>query len=47
MRRAVQALAERRLDPLPLVSARYPLARAEAALEHAARRGALKVLVDG
>jgi 2-desacetyl-2-hydroxyethyl bacteriochlorophyllide A dehydrogenase len=44
--RAVAVLAAGTLDPLPLVEARYPLARADQALAHAARRGALKILVD-
>jgi threonine dehydrogenase-like Zn-dependent dehydrogenase len=34
------------IDPRPLIDARYPLARADQALEHAARRGTLKVLVS-
>jgi len=42
----VTALASGRVDPRPLVAARYPLSEADAALEHAGRRGALKVLVD-
>lgn len=45
--RAISALAEGRVDPSPLVTARYPLSRAEEALAHAARRGSLKVLVEG
>jgi len=45
LQRAVTALAAG-LDPTPLVAARYPLARADAALEHAARKGTLKVLVE-
>jgi threonine dehydrogenase-like Zn-dependent dehydrogenase len=35
-----------RVDPRPLVEARYPLADALAAFDHAARPGALKILVD-
>ncbi len=46
MRRAIAALAEGTIDPLPLIEARYPLARADEALTHAGRRGALKILVD-
>jgi hypothetical protein len=34
------------LDPRPLVEARYPLAEVVAAFDHAARPGALKILVD-
>lgn len=45
MKRAVDVLASGRVDPMPLVEARYPLTRADEALAHAARRGALKVLV--
>ena len=43
---ALELLARGAVDPLPLVEARYPLAQALAAFEHAARPGALKVLVD-
>jgi len=43
---ALELLAAGRVDPLPLVEARYPLADAVAAFEHAARPGTLKVLVD-
>ena len=43
---AVASLARGDVDPRPLVEARYPLADAVAAFEHAARPGALKVLVD-
>ncbi len=46
MRAAVACLAEGRVDPTPLIAARYPLARAEEALAHADRSGALKVLID-
>ena len=46
MQRAVDALAAGAVDPRPLVEARYPLARADEALAHAARRGAMKILVD-
>lgn len=42
---ALRLLAERRVDPRPLVAARYPLARGVEAFEHAARPGVLKVLV--
>jgi len=43
---ALAALASGRVDPRPLVEARYALADGVAAFAHAARRGALKVLVD-
>jgi threonine dehydrogenase-like Zn-dependent dehydrogenase len=43
---ALELLARGAVDPRPLVEARYPLAQAVAAFEHAARPGALKVLVD-
>jgi threonine dehydrogenase-like Zn-dependent dehydrogenase len=46
LHRAVASLGAG-LDPTPLVAARYPLARADEALAHAARRGTLKVLVEG
>ncbi|MEA2749142.1 MAG: hypothetical protein QOI41_3285 [Myxococcales bacterium] len=46
MSRAVEVLASGAVDPRPLVEARYPLARADEALAHAGRRGALKVLID-
>lgn len=47
MRRAVELLREGRIDPTPLIAARYPLAEADRALERAGRRGTLKVLVEG
>jgi threonine dehydrogenase-like Zn-dependent dehydrogenase len=43
--RAVATLAAGRVDPTPLIEARYPLDEADRALAHAGRRGALKVLV--
>jgi len=43
---AIDLLADRRIDPLPLIHARYALDCAPAAFEHAARPGVLKVLVD-
>jgi len=43
---ALSALARGDVDPRPLVEARYPLAEAVAAFDHAARPGALKVLVE-
>jgi threonine dehydrogenase-like Zn-dependent dehydrogenase len=43
---ALALLTEGRVDPRGLVEARYPLANAIAAFEHAARPGALKILVD-
>jgi len=43
---ALALLETGRVDPLPLVEARYPLARGVEALAHAGRRGALKILVD-
>ena len=42
---ALEALAAGRVDPRPLIEVVYPLAKAVAAFEHAARPGALKVLV--
>jgi threonine dehydrogenase-like Zn-dependent dehydrogenase len=46
MSRAVDVLASGTVDPRPLIEARYPLERADEALAHAGRRGALKVLID-
>jgi threonine dehydrogenase-like Zn-dependent dehydrogenase len=43
---ALARLARGDVDPRPLVEARYPLADALAAFAHAARPGALKVLVE-
>ena len=43
---ALALLAEGRVDPRPLIEARYPLADAVRAFEHAARPATLKVLVD-
>ena len=43
---ALAALASGRVDPLPLIDAVYPLTEGLAAMEHAARRGALKVLIQ-
>ena len=43
---ALALLAEGRVDPRALVEARYPLADAVAAFDHAGRPGTLKILVD-
>ncbi len=43
---AITALAEGRIQVEPLIHAVYPLDEAEDALEHAARPGTLKVLLD-
>lgn len=43
---ALDLLAERRVSVEPLIHARYPLARATTAFEHAQRPGVLKVLVE-
>ena len=43
---ALSALVRADVDPRPLVEARYPLGEAVAAFDHAARPGALKVLVE-
>jgi len=43
---ALRLLADGLVDPLPLVQACYPLSEPTAAFDHAARRGALKVLLD-
>lgn len=47
MGRALSVLADGRIDPRPLIAARYPLDQAADALEHASRRGTLKILIDG
>ncbi len=47
LRAAIAHLAQGRIDPLPLIAARYPLESATDAFEHARRPGTLKVLVDG
>lgn len=44
---AVDWLARGHIDPRPFIAARYPLAQAEEALQHAAMRNVLKVLVTG
>lgn len=44
---AIRLLAEGAVDVASLVHARYPLEEGIAALEHAARRGVLKVLIEG
>ena len=44
---ALRLLAQGLVDVQALISARYPLGEAEAALDHAGRRGVLKVLVEG
>lgn len=46
IQRAVDMLACGGVDPSGLVEARYPLARADEALAHAGRRGAMKILID-
>jgi len=43
---ALALLARGDVDPRPLVEARYPLAEALAAFDHAARPGTLKILVE-
>jgi threonine dehydrogenase-like Zn-dependent dehydrogenase len=43
---AMRLLAERRVDPLPLVTARYTLDRSLEAFRHAGQPGALKVLIE-
>jgi threonine dehydrogenase-like Zn-dependent dehydrogenase len=46
LRPALNLLARGAVNPGPLIDARYPLSRAVAAFEHAARPGALKILVE-
>jgi len=45
--RAIDVLAGGRIDPRPLIDARFPLAEADRALARAGQRGVLKVLIDG
>ena len=42
---ALRLLAEEKVDPRPLIEARYPLEEGLAAFERARRAGALKVLL--
>ncbi len=46
MQRAIEMLDSDRLDPTPLIQARYDLLNADEALRRAGRPGTLKVLVD-
>lgn len=46
LRNAVALLDTSALDPRPLIAAHYPFVEAMKALEHAARRGVLKVLLS-
>lgn len=43
---ALRLLEQKLVDVLPLIHARYPLSEALSAFEHAARPGALKVLIE-
>lgn len=43
---AIRLLGRGLIDVEPLIDARYPLSEAMTAFEHAARRGALKILLD-
>lgn len=43
---ALQLLADKAVQVTPLIEARYPLSQGLSALEHAARPGALKILLD-
>lgn len=43
---AIKVLERGRVDPTSLIAARYSLEAAESAMEHAARKGTLKVLVE-
>jgi threonine dehydrogenase-like Zn-dependent dehydrogenase len=43
---AIQLLVEHRVDPQPLIEAVYPLQRSKEALEHAARSGVFKILIQ-
>jgi threonine dehydrogenase-like Zn-dependent dehydrogenase len=43
---ALRLLASGRVDPAPLITARYPLSDGLKAFEHAARPGVFKVLLE-
>jgi 2-desacetyl-2-hydroxyethyl bacteriochlorophyllide A dehydrogenase len=43
---AVRSLATGAIDPAALIEARYPLQQADRALQHAQRKGALKIVVE-
>ena len=43
---AIKALAEKKIDVRPLISATYPIDQAEEAFKHAQQKGTLKVLLD-
>lgn len=43
--RAIQALAAGKIDPLPLITAIYPLSQALDAFQHARQRGSMKILL--
>lgn len=45
--RAIGVLGSGKVDPRALIAARYSLSEADRALAHAARKGTLKVLVEG
>lgn len=46
LQRAIDHLATGRVDPTPMIQARYPLDRADEAMRHAGRKGTLKILVE-
>ncbi len=43
---ALQLLAEGKIDPRPMIQARYPLSNVNEAFAHAEQRGVLKILID-
>ncbi len=43
---ALRLLAAGKIDPRPLIEARYPMREGPAAFEHARRRGAIKILLE-
>lgn len=43
---AIKALADRKIDVKPLISATYPIDQAEEAFAHARKKGVMKVLLD-
>lgn len=47
LREAMQLLSSGKIDPTPLITARYPLSDAVEALHHGGRKGVMKVLITG
>ncbi len=43
---AIRLLQDERVDPTPLITARYPLEKGLTAFEHAGQAGVFKILLD-